>query len=166
MCMNVLPPTCLFSQVHELRKPNGLVNWSSFSLWQSSMEVEQREMSSCWSILGAVYATVWVGPLLGLAQLGSGWCGLVHLHLQSGPDFNQKFGVIIIRYTLFVCYMSRPKLCFSDSRWRAMECKPRSAVTKLSQAWLTSILGWPSALSALSPESFVSVKCPFVIESI
>ena len=42
--------------------------------------------------IGGIYTTAWAGPAVSLARAGH---GLVHSLLQSGPDSNQKFCIII-----------------------------------------------------------------------
>ena len=52
-------------------------------------------------------------PTLGLTRA---WRGMVHLHLQPGPDLNQKFRVTIAAKASYVrCYTSQLKFCVPDS---------------------------------------------------
>ena len=75
-----------------------------------------------------VYTRLPARALLSLAQVGH---TLLHLHLPSGPDFNQKFDVIIDPNASPVCGTSRPQLCFADDRWRAVECELLSALFRI-----------------------------------
>ena len=60
------------------------------------------KLNSSWSgFIGAVYTSAWAGLVLALAQAG---CGLVHFHMQSGPDLNQKFDIIVIPNMSPVCW--------------------------------------------------------------
>ena len=86
--------------------------------------------------------------------LTSAWAGhrLVPLHLQSGPDLNQKFQVIIAPNMSSVCYTSRPWLCVPDGvPWNASYAQPYlhraknifSSVLTLEpiEAWLACVPG-------------------------
>ena len=56
--------------------------------------------------------------------------GLVHCHLWSGPDLNQKFYNNISPKASSVCYTFRPQLRVPDGRWRRMKCEPCSALVR------------------------------------
>ena len=74
--------------------------------------------------------TLFLGPFTLQPRLGAPLvgCGLVHRHLQSGPDLNQNFDIIIAPSTSSVCYMLRLQLCVPDRRWCTMKWEQCSAV--------------------------------------
>ena len=71
--------------------------------------------------LQCLFGAVDITP--GSAQVGR---GLVHLHLRSGPDLNQKFDVIVVPNASFVPYGLRRddatvRLSASESGMRSSE---------------------------------------------
>ena len=103
---------------------------------------------------GSIYTAAWSGPAFDLVHC----CIYYFIHsLQSGPDLNHKFDVIITLNTSFICYTSDDNsvflICYTfrwqfyvpDSRWGTMKCKRYSALTTelidLSQAQFAAILG-------------------------
>ena len=73
----------------------------------------------------AIYTQAGRSPLL--AQLGLMPAG-AFTYLQSGPNLNWSFGVIITSDVSCVCYPFRPQLRVPDSRWHTVEGKQRTAL--------------------------------------
>ena len=95
-------------------------------------------------------------------------CWLVHLHLQSGPDLNQKFYVLVTLNASSVCYTSRSKLLCSRQQMTYNGMRAVLSITlELDRGWLVSIPGQPSvnAISHAHPwfsvEIFAGVNGPF-----
>lgn len=98
-------------------------------------------------------------------MLGVGWC----IYLLSGPDWNQKFRIIITINMSSVYYTSRLKLhCSTSSQQMAYRwCRCRAMLShtwESSWAWLSSVPWWSfiNTLSCiqpdLSPENFCWCK--------
>ena len=81
----------------------------------------------------------------------------IHIILQSGPDLNQKFHIIIILNASSVCHTSRQMTCSDmqsmlsltkaqpSTAWislRIVKCKRN--IQRPSQTQLGSLLGWSS----------------------
>ena len=91
---------------------------------------------------GAIYTIAKAGPILSLARAGS---RLVHLHLPSGPDLDEKFHIIIAAIASSCLLYFQAK---APCSWRQMAYRwcwvALSSTLEHSQVQLASVSGWLS----------------------
>ena len=90
---------------------------------------------------GAIDTTAWIGPVVSSALA---WCRLVHLHLLSRLDLNQKFDVIITALTSYVlCFRTEALYSFiqygdldwhQDQNGAVWKCVASSVCTHINRS--------------------------------
>ena len=94
----------------------------------------------------------------------SGWagCWFLHLHLPSGPDFNQKSHIITTSNMSSVCFTSRPKLWAPDTndiQWHVGCAQPYSGAKPNATYNVTSVpeMAKLNGVSLSSAQKFLRV---------
>ena len=95
------------------------IQQTSLFVWASVM----------WTAMGVIYTIAWANSRAGRR--------LLRLCLQSWPDLNQKFNIVINPSESSVCYTARPQLCVLGGRRCTVKCKPRSVLL-----WISAKHGW------------------------